>query len=394
MSDCRIRVDFFVVFWGRTFTRHFSELCLASLLGSTFIKEFADRYDCHLLICATGEDWKLLQDQKAFITAQKYFSVEHVLHDVSDADEGPLQVMSRGHKMLTNVVFDHRAIGIYLSPDAVFPSEFLSVCHKHIQDGFELVVAPVFRSSYETALPLIRERSSASAGLISIKSRDLCQASFFKPHSETESLCVEHDFFADFPAMGLWKTPSGNIIGHTLSWWPVVMDYRGIAHHHVDVLDRITIDGDYVYANFGVNAQMHVVTDSEELFITGLCPAEEKLPQTSRPWTDRFRTTRRWSRCLTMAAVYSDPVIDPLKRLLFEKAVIFRTSGKVQSRQEIEETKFLAKEYVKFIVTYGGRRWMKPIIQFNKYYREGVLKHGRYWLKARITGTCGILRLK
>src|SRR5208282_3263734 len=87
-------------------------------------------------------------------------------------------------------------------------------------------------------------------------SRQLVSAGIRSFHSQT--LCYEWEspYLADFPVALWWRVPEEDgVIVHSLSWAPLLIDYDAVDHHDSSVMDNWTIDGDYIYHNFGINSK-------------------------------------------------------------------------------------------------------------------------------------------
>ena len=73
-----------------------------------------------------------------------------------------------------------------------------------------------------------------------------------------------------------WRVPGENgILVHSLNWQPMLLDYGAIADHDTSTFDRWTIDGDYLFNNAKHLTKIHVVQDSDEMFVAGWGPIAE-----------------------------------------------------------------------------------------------------------------------
>ncbi|MFZ3359808.1 MAG: hypothetical protein WA177_13690 [Xanthobacteraceae bacterium] len=147
---------------------------------------------------------------------------------------------------------------------------------------------------------------------IAISSRQMVHAAINGFHSET--LAYEWDapgLTAISPA-AWWRVPGEDgILLHSLSWAPLLLDYGAIGDHDTSTFDQWTLDGDYLYNNTQGLNRVHVVQDSDELFLSSWGPlAEHEISKT------RFPFERYLAGHFFKQSFYSG-FFDPLKRKLF-----------------------------------------------------------------------------
>ena len=59
---------------------------------------------------------------------------------------------------------------------------------------------------------------------------------------------------------------------HSLSWAPLLLDYGAVGDHDTSTFDQWTLDGDYLFNNSGNMKKIHVVQDSDEIFLASWGP--------------------------------------------------------------------------------------------------------------------------
>jgi hypothetical protein len=67
-----------------------------------------------------------------------------------------------------------------------------------------------------------------------------------------------------------------------LSWAPLLLDFAAVAAHDISTFDDWTLDGDYVFRNLGQSKHIHVVSDSDEIFMASWAPSSDR-PRDLRP---------------------------------------------------------------------------------------------------------------
>jgi hypothetical protein len=159
---------------------------------------------------------------------------------------------------------------------------------------------------------LPREDHTNDGTPVVVTGRQMVYAAVNGFHSQT--LAYEWDAPGLLPvsAAAWWRVPGEDgIVPHCLSWAPLLLDYGSIAAHDTSTLDQWTLDGDYLFNNSGNIKRMHVVQDSDEIFLASWGPlAEGPLTKTRFPFEGRlaghfFRQS------------FYGGFFDPLKRKLF-----------------------------------------------------------------------------
>jgi hypothetical protein len=160
------------------------------------------------------------------------------------------------------------------------------------------------------ALP--NESRSAPGMPLVITGRQMVYAAVNGFHSET--LAYEWDapgLMAISPA-AWWRVPNEDgIVLHSLSWAPLLLDYGAIGDHDTSTFDQWTLDGDYLYNNTKTIQQIHVVQDSDELFLASWGPLAERAVTKTR-----FPFDKRLAGHFFKQSFHSG-FFDPLKRKLF-----------------------------------------------------------------------------
>jgi len=114
--ELKLPFYFLVVFWGAKHRGYFVDYCLASMLAPGNVPALVDKAGSRFLVCTTADDWQALQADPLFRRLAELIAVELVEIDFPASDENKMNVMSRGHKRLTERAFSARA---YLAVAAV-----------------------------------------------------------------------------------------------------------------------------------------------------------------------------------------------------------------------------------------------------------------------------------
>jgi hypothetical protein len=101
------------------------------------------------------------------------------------------------------------------------------------------------------------------------------------------------------------------IVLHSLSWAALLLDYGAIGDHDTSTFDQWTLDGDYLFNNTKTIKQIHVVQDSDELFLASWGPLAERAISKTRFPFEKYLAGHFFKH-----SFYSG-FFDPLKRRLF-----------------------------------------------------------------------------
>ena len=321
---------FIVVVWGERYTDFLLNFCIPALLSPHNIPALANRGGNKFLVATTDEDWKRMQPRPIFQLLKQY--VEPVFIRIPPCPEGVSHCihMGVGHKLATHMAFEDRAYGVLLTPDLMVSDGTMAAAQSHAVNGVQVVLTaalrfaeePLFEHLEKLGIVAIDSRFGDEARPLVATGRQLVWAGIRSFHSET--LCYEWEkpYFAFFPPACWWRVPEEDgIIVHSLSWAPLLVDYDAVEHHDSSMMDHWTIDGDYVYQNFGLDGKVHVVQDSDEIMLVSWAPlSDREQPLKPKYWfTNRF--IGEWAKGMVLYDTLRHPFIDLLKRNIFVRPV-------------------------------------------------------------------------
>jgi hypothetical protein len=108
---------------------------------------------------------------------------------------------------------------------------------------------------------------------------------------------------------------------HSLSWAPLLFDYKAVDKHDTSTLDNWTIDGDYLYKNFGSLNNVEIIDDSDKAFLASWGPLHDR-PQSLKPrWMFQLPYYGHLLKQLIFNEAFYGPIFDPLKRQIFYRPV-------------------------------------------------------------------------
>jgi hypothetical protein len=330
------RIYISVTFWGEEYRRYFVDYCLPTLMAPGNIPAIQNKSAARLLVATRGDDWQALQSEPIFAAAKEQITVEHVPY------EAPLNVkydekmlaMSKGHKLLTQRMFEDRAHGVIVYPDMILADEAIRRIEQLAANGYKVVLCLAVRFANEGLIEELQARRLVEHGKpIAIGAQELARLTIKHMHSET----VRLDFKADLSDLGgcafFWVvTPGQDLLFHSANWAPLLIDYSTLSDHDSSTLDNWTLDGDYIAKNFSNLDEIYVVRNTTELFVSGFTPESKisypKVP--FPPYRSRFlRPIRKIVRArefMLQAGVW-----DNVKRELFRTPIRLQGGAASQS---------------------------------------------------------------
>lgn len=296
----QLRPFYFVtVVWGARFRRYFLDFCLPSLLSANNLPALDKTRGSKFLICTTLEDWSAMKLTAIFGTLTGY--VEPLFIEIPPAPPGVwgCEHMGIGHKKALDMAFRDKAYGVFLAPDCIISDGSIAALERHASTGKRIVLVsalrfgeePLFANLVSLGIVGRGQHLSSSGEPLTVTGRQLVAAGIRSFHSETVRYGWESRCFSDHPEACWWPVPDEDgVVVHTTSWGPLLMDYATLERHDTWALEHWTLDGDYLYRNFGAALEnAHVVTDSDEIMQVSWAPlADRALDLTPIPSRNGF----------------------------------------------------------------------------------------------------------
>jgi hypothetical protein len=319
-----------VTFWGERYLDWFCRYSAASLLGEGNIEAISDIHGSRFLICTPREDWETLQQKKIFQKLQSAIDIIHLeLPELPKVHK--YSRMSLGHKLLMQECHNVGAIAIYLAVDSIIPSGSVRELMKLSSEGKKTVLCTAIRFEMEGITRELEKRGIMCAGEpLTISRREAVDIGLRNLHPESLAGDFSKPYFGELapehgrnhlPTCCYWKVPNeGGAIIITHNWSPFLIDYRAVQVHDTSTLDVWAIDGDYIYKNFKkskIGSEIHVVNDSDSLFLLGLTPRSEMNPNLCGTWWKASNHLGNWLKGLILYRTVFDPFMDPLRREIY-----------------------------------------------------------------------------
>ena len=314
---------FIVVLWGERFRKYFLDYCVASLLSPGNLPALNTLRPSKFLIATRPQDWAAMAETKIFQSLKRY--VEPVFIEIPPCppDRSGCQHMGVGHSIACEMAHRDKAYAAVLTPDCMLSDGSVARLQELARNGTELVLTAALRFGEEPFLGHLRQqglladedRAKTGTPLV-IPGRQMVYAAVNGFHSET--LAYEWDapgVLVISPA-AWWRVPGEDgIVLHSLSWAPLLLDYAAVDDHDISTFDQWTLDGDYLFNNAGKMKKIHVVQDSDEVFLASWALLAERPVTRYRVPFENLIAGNFFRR-----SFYSN-FFDPLKRKLFFQPV-------------------------------------------------------------------------
>ncbi len=315
-----------VVLWGNKFCHYFLDLLVASLLAENNLPAIAHQADHVFLIATTKPDWEFLQSDWRFKKLSELITLKFldISAHLTDPNRGKMQVMSLGHKEISQLAYENKGIGVFLTPDMVLTKSAFVTINSILSRRYQVVLCPAVRFEYNGCMREFKERKLLSDGILSATGQELMSVVLANIHSETTTWIWDDNRYADNPVITL-KRLSGknNYVVHGYSWAPLAIDYSSLTSHDMSTFDKSTLDQDYVYKNFGTSKKIYVVYDTDELAIASFSTEEEyHIPNDPKPFQN-LPYLGRLIRRDNLSRIHHCKIhdMDPLKKDLVKRSV-------------------------------------------------------------------------
>ena len=313
-------IYFIVVLWGERFRGYFLDYCLPSLLAPGNLPALATRTRSKLLIATTPADWAALQAAPIFRAASRHVDLELIEIPPCPPTVSGCEHMGIGHQRGCMMAHRDRAYAAILTPDCMLSDGSVARMQELALSGCQLVVVAALRFGEEKffsnlrAMGAVPDESRRETGTpLVITGAQMAGAAGNGLHPETLAYEWDEPGFLLVGPAAWWRGPDGDgMLVHCLSWAPVLLDYGAIDGHDASTLDHWTVDGDYLYRNSDTLTNIHVVQDSDEIFLASWERAAH-APINKHPVPCFGHLVAK----VQFGANFKSAFYDPLKRRLF-----------------------------------------------------------------------------
>ncbi len=292
---------FITAVWGEAYTRLYVDTVLPTQVSVGNLGAFVGRdADDVYAIYTTREAAETIRASRVFTLLAEQVRVEFTLIDDLFAGGRPKHtVLTEVHKRAIAAACTSGAAMVFLCPDAIWSDGSFARLIELAGRGVRAVMMPGIRLCAETFLPALHQRfDTGTGGAITVPPRPLTSVALGHLHQITSTLFWDapllnpHMSHLYFPVQGEGRTGdvSGGMVARCFHLHPfMVLPQRS------ETRFNSTIDGDFVPLACPDPAQMHVVTDSDEMVVYELSDASMNIPPR---WdaAERLTETALWVR--------------------------------------------------------------------------------------------------
>jgi hypothetical protein len=335
---------FILVLWGARFRNYFLDLCLPTLLSPRNLPSLTTRGRSKFLFCTRPDDWAAISASPIFQLLER--CVEPVYIEIPPCPPGVSGCvhMGIGHRRGCELAYEAKAYPFVLTPDSIFSDGTIARLQELALAGVQLALVPALRFAEEPLFDELWQAGIAPLGRagraepIAISNRDLARMALASMHSETRTYEWDAPYFHHMPSAAWWRVPGEDgIVVHCLSWAPLLFDFTAVPEHDTTVFDDWTFDGDYIFRNLGNIRRIHLVLDSDEMFMASWAPLSDRphdlTPQRllQVPFLGSLLKKQRFN------AWFYGGVFDPLKQGIFFSAARWHARPLNRAWSEVEQ---------------------------------------------------------
>ena len=315
---------FIVVLWGERFRNYFLDLCLPTLLSPRNLPALTTAQRSKFLIWTRPDDWSAMKTAPIFQLLEQY--VDPIFNEIPPCPfkTAPCVHMGIGHRRGAEMAYEAKAYPFVLQPDSIFSDGTIARLQELAGQGVELALVPALRFAEEPFFENLQKLGisprgrNGSADPITLVGRQLVHAALASMHSETLTYEWDAPYFFSTPSAVWWRVPGEDgIVVHSMSWAALLLDFKSVPIHDTSTFDQWTIDGDYIHKNLGDIKRIHLVLDSDEMFIASWAPSTDKAYDlTPQPALQR-RYIGNLTRKTRFRMWFYSGTFDPLKQQIF-----------------------------------------------------------------------------
>lgn len=305
---------FIVVLWGARFRGYFLNWLLPSLLTPGNLPALRTRHASKLVIVTTAEDIPFLRSSAFVMEALAHVGVEYIEIPPCPANKSGCEHMGVGHKLACETAFRDQAYAMITTPDSWLSDGAVARLQTLAEEGTELVLGAAVRFGEEPFLGGLLDLVKDQGWKVLLNNRKVVEVALKSMHPETLAYEWDKPGFLFVSPNAWWRVPGEDgIVMHSLTWAPLLIDYAAIKSHDASTFDNWTLDGDYLYNNCEAFRKIHVVRDSDEIFLPSWGPVAVN------PLYKRWMPFGKFIAKLQFGCSYRSQFFDPFKRkLLFE----------------------------------------------------------------------------
>ena len=306
---------FVMAFWGEQYRWFFLHLCLRSLLSPRNIPALVNKRTSRFVVFAPRADLDAIEKTPIVSLLRQHIDLQAIEIAAPAPGDDKFALMTRCHGMAAANAMAAKAFAVFLCPDAMLSDGTVVALQDRARRGAKVVLVAALRHSQDALLADMRNSGLLNPDVpLALSSRELMRLGLRHMHPQVHVHDWDSPSFSTAPGFCIWRVPEreGWIL-HNTRWGPLLFSYRDIKNHDVRANyageGHISIDDDYVYRNFGLSEDIHVVADSDEIAYVSLTPDTDAVGEAT--------TTNTFSKRICLRVNAFAGIMDPLQRKLF-----------------------------------------------------------------------------
>lgn len=250
--------------WGRAYTDLFVKVGLPTLLAEGNLPAVSARTSCRYRIFTTEDDAPLIEKANSVHRLKDLMDVEISL--IADGGSPDYEKASRCFERSIQQAGAVGAALVSMSPDAIVSAGSLERVLALVDGGKRLILTAVPRvSKTPGTIDRLLDHCSSSDRSISMTGPQMVEFALSCLHPISRSLFHDCENFNSHPSHLYWRVGDEGLVARCFHMHPlcIVPDYEAARF-------RSTIDDDYVRLAFPDPETVHVVADSDEIFVAEL----------------------------------------------------------------------------------------------------------------------------
>ena len=259
--------------WGTKFVRVFCDLVLPTLLAPGNLPVFAGRMECVFLIYTSHDSEALLRASSSFQKLASLLEVRlHFIEDLTGADK--YGTLTACYNDAIRIGAEHRQGLVFLNADMVYSRGTFASIMKRIDQGKRCIEVDGFRTKKQGMEADLRREAG---DIIDIPPSELVGLALKHIHSISQSHLWEAEADGGFiPFHTYWRAGKYGLVGKISHLYPLYLYPR----EWDDLNSAKTIDWDLIDRAGLRSEDIHLVLDSEELFVAELSDEDYHIPPT------------------------------------------------------------------------------------------------------------------
>lgn len=373
---------FMLTFWGEKFREHFYSLLLPTLLAPGNIPILKGWPGSKLIVCTTHDDWNALKDRSLMRELALYVEPLPIFIGYPGENAAIQLHMSRAHQMAARRAYEDRAIAGFLAPDLLCSDGLIETAVDFIENGKTAVACPALRFNMEAVLKRVTDAGFLKPDQVAaLPAKFMGSVAANSLHPEILRYNFEGAEFDNYPIWSFWRVPERDgLILYTVSWALLLADYGAISRFTDEALNESTIDGNFVWTNFGhlrKTDKIALLNDSSQGSFISLTPEKEF---DFEPYNVRARALNSTFQLLRLGTAkrahdihkfYHFPDIDPWRKWLYSVPIIIhgdatdaRYKKCISRTQTVMELAFRGERNRRYLAAKAAIIFVKAAIVF------------------------------